>query len=160
MRTSPADFPTLWDELAPLRDEYYPGSKLKRRESIQMRHERTVAERKQEKADEPWDARPTKVWLQGREYEMFFIGSLAKALGKDAITIRAWMRKGWLPRNSFQTRPIHGTLGDAGRKLWTRRQIEGIVAIAKEEGLLDDKPPQLTRTNFTRRVVADWKGWL
>jgi len=146
-------------QFEPLQDEFYPGSKLKRRESLQMRRERTMAERRQEKAEEAWDARPIKIWYQGVEYEMFRIGSLAKALNKDAVTIRAWMRKGWLPRNSFQTKPIPGTLGDAGRKLWTRQQIEGIVQIAREEGLLDDKPPRLTMTNFTQRVQAAWRTW-
>jgi hypothetical protein len=144
---------------APLQDEFYPGSKQKRRESLQMRHERVVEERKLEKAEEPWDARPIKIPYQGVDYEMFHIGSLAKALGKDAVTIRAWMRKGWLPRNSFQTRPIPGTLGNAGRKLWTRQQIEGIVRIAREEGLLDDKPPRMAQTHFTDRVRAAWKTW-
>jgi hypothetical protein len=150
----------LMRNFGPLQDEFYPGSKQKRRESVQMKKERTAAERKQEKAEEPWDARPIEIPYQGRIVQMFRIGSLAKALGKDAVTIRAWMRKGWLPHNSFVGPEIYGTLGNAGRKLWTRRQIEGIVQIAQEEGLLDDKPPWLTTTDFTKRVQAAWKTWL
>jgi len=149
----------LMRDFEPLQDEFYPGSKQRRRESLEMRRERTLAERRQEREDEPWDTRPIMIWYQGVEYEMFRIGALAKALNKDSVTIRAWMRKGWLPRNSFQTRPIPGTLGDAGRKLWTRRQIEGIVQIAREEGLLEDKPPRITATDFTKRVTAAWRSW-
>jgi hypothetical protein len=143
----------------PLQDEYYPASKQRRRESLQMRHDRQVAERRQAREDEAWDARPVKVWVKGVEYEMFRIGALAKALGRDSVTIRAWMRKGWLPRNSFQTAPVVGSRGDAGRRLWTRRQIEGIAQIAKEEGLLDEKPPRPVMTDFTERVKAGWRSW-
>jgi len=145
---------------APLQDEYYPGSKRKRRESQEMRQERLVEERRVAREDESWDAHPVEVWVKGAKYEMFRVGALAKALGRDSVTIRAWMRKGWLPRNSFQTSPVVGSRGDAGRRLWTRRQIEGIAQIAKEEGLLGEKPPRPVDTNFTRRVVAAWRSWL
>jgi hypothetical protein len=145
---------------SPLQDEFYPGSKQKRRESPQMRHERQVEERRVAREDEPWDAHPLKIPYQGRVYEMFRIGSLAKALGRDSVTIRAWIRKGWLPRNSFQTPPVVGTRGNAGRRLWTRAQIEGIAQIAREEGLLNERPPRPVDTNFTRRVVAAWRTWL
>ena len=145
---------------APLQDEFYPGSKQKRRESKEMRHERVVEERRQAKEEESWDAHPIEVGVKGVKYEMFRVGALAKALGRDPVTIRAWMRKGWLPRNTYQTAPVVGSRGDAGRRLWTRRQIEGIVQVAKEEGLLDPKPPYVTETNFTRRVVAAWRSWL
>jgi hypothetical protein len=142
-----------------LQDEYYPGSKRKRRESQEMRHERRVEERRVAREDEPWDAHPLEVFIKGVRYEMFRVGALAKALGRDSVTMRAWIRKGWLPRNMYQTSPRYGTRGDAGLKLWTRAQIEGIVAIAQEEGLLQEKPPRLVETNFTARVVAAWRSW-
>ena len=145
---------------SPLQDEYYPGSKMKRRESQEMRRQRVQAEKAQTREEEDWDAHPVEVHVRGVKHEMFRVGALAKALGRDPVTIRAWMRKGWLPRNSYQTAPVVGSRGDAGRRLWTRRQIEGIVQVAKEEGLLDDKPPRLVDTNFTTRVVAAWRSWL
>jgi hypothetical protein len=149
----------LQELFAPLQDEYYPGSKRKRRESQEMRHERLVEERRQAREDEPWDSHPLKVWIKGVEYEMFRVGALAKALGRDSVTVRAWMRKGWLPRNSYQTAPVVGSRGNAARRLWTRAQIEGIVAIAQEEGLLDAKPPRPVDTSFTPRVIAAWRSW-
>jgi len=149
----------LQELFAPLQDEYYPGSKRKRRESLEMKHERQVEERRVAKEEETWDAHPVKTWVKGIPIEMFRIGALAKALGRDSVTIRSWMRKGWLPRNAYQTAPVVGSRGDAGRRLWTRAQIEGIVAIAREEGLLAEKPPRPVDTNFTARVVAAWRSW-
>lgn len=144
-----------------LADEHYPGSKRKRRESIPMRRSRLRAEREEVRANESWDARP---WLKhlpdGREVEMFPIGALAKALQRNSVTIRRWIRLGLLPRASYQTRPLAGTRGDAGRRLFTRRQIEGIAQVAKEEGLLGDNPPRMQNTRFTQRVVAHWREWL
>lgn len=142
-------------------DEYYPGSKRKRRESRPMRQSRLRAERAEARADDSWDARPWKKSLpDGTRVEMFPIGALAKALGRNSVTIRRWIRLGLLPRATYQTKPLAGTRGDAGRRLWTRRQIEGIAQIAKEEGLLSDNPPRMQATHFTQRVVAHWKEWL
>lgn len=151
-----------------IHDEYYPGSRRKRRESQEMKKGRLAEERAEAKANEDWDAHPWKnkpihvKMTDGREadLEMFPIGSLAKALKRDSVTIRAWIRKGWLPRAKYQTPGLVGTPGDAGRRLWSRAQIEGIVKIAKEEGLLSDTPPRLQRTKFTQRVMAAWKEWL
>jgi hypothetical protein len=147
-----------------IQDEYYPGSKQRRRESNQARRERRAEERAETEAKEAWDAHP---WvkhfkLDGREVEleMFPIGSLAKALRRDSVTLRAWIRKGWLPKAQFQTKAVVGSRGNAGRRLWTRAQIEGIVNIAKEEGLLKEHPPRIQQTQFTERVMAAWKGWL
>lgn len=143
-------------------DEYYPGSKRKRREAPEARQERVQEERRQAREDEPWDAHPIEVWIGPTKYEMFRIGALAKALGRDSVTIRTWQRKGWLPRNSYQTRPVKGSRGDAGRRLFTRAQIEGIVQIAKEEGLMEGRarPPKPIDTNFTTRVIAAWRSWV
>jgi hypothetical protein len=144
-----------------VRDEYYPGSKRRRRESLPMRRSRLRAERAEARADESWDARPwVKHLPDGREVEMFPIGSLAKALHRNSVTIRRWIRLGLLPRATYQTPPLAGTRGDAGRRLWTRRQIEGIAKIAKEEGLLSDNPPRMQNTRFTQKVVASWRAWL
>lgn len=158
---------SLWDKFQEEmeQDEYYPGSKQKRRESQQMRRERVAEERAEAKDRESWDARPWRKHVRfsdGREVdlEMFPIGSLAKALHRDSVTLRAWIRKGWLPKAKYQTQPLVGTRGNAGRRLWSRAQIEGIMTIAKEEGLLNENPPRIQRTRFTERVMAAWKEWL
>lgn len=142
-----------------LQDEYYPGSKQKRRESKKMRHERVVEERREVRALEGWDAHPIETYPNGVKTDMFRIGALAKALGRDSVTIRSWIRKGWLPRNMYQTPAVYGSRGNAGRRLFTRAQIEGIIQIAKEEGVLGDHPVRLQTTNFTQRVFAAWRTW-
>lgn len=144
-----------------LEDEFYPGSKQRRRESREMRRQRIAEERKALKANEGWDAKP-KQWTNPatqQDLELFHIGALAKALHRRPVTIRSWIDKGWIPKSSFRTRGRLGTRGDAGLRLWTRAQIEGMRQIAEEEGLLDDNPPQIHRTRFTERVLAAWKGW-
>lgn len=158
--------PTYETELmaafAPLQDEYYPGSKQKRRESKEMRHERMVEERRVAREDEEWDARPITGKIHPvtkQPMELFTVGALGKALRRDAVTMRAWIRKGWLPRASFQTKPVYGSRGNAGRRLWTRTQIEGILQIAREENLMQEHPPRIQQTNFTARVTAAWKNW-
>jgi len=50
-----------------LQDEYYPGSKRKRRESLEMRQERVKAEKAQAREEESWDAHPLKKWVKGVE---------------------------------------------------------------------------------------------
>lgn len=153
----------LMAAFAPLQDEFYPGSKQRRRESQEMRHERQVEERRQAKEDEDWDAHPIKGKIHPvtkQPLELFTVGALAKALQRDAVTIRAWIRKGWMPRAVYQTKPVYGSRGNAGRRLWTRTQIEGIVAIARDERLLEEHPPRIQQTNFTARVIAAWKNWL
>ena len=159
---------SLWDKFAEeMQDEYYPGSKQKRRESNEARQERETTERAEAKENEDWDAHPWRKHVkfpsgEHKELELFPVGALAKALHRDSVTIRAWIRKGWLPEARYKTPGMAGTRGNAGRRLWSRAQIEGIVNIAREEGLLNDspKPPRIVTTRFTERVMASWKEWL
>lgn len=142
-----------------LEDEYYPGSRQRRRESQTARRQRVATERQVAKEEESWDTRPKEVYLQGVRYDMFPIGALSKALGRRPVTIRSWIDKGWIPKARFKTPDIVGTRGNAGRRLWTRAQIEGIVRIAREEGLLDQKPPLIQSTKFSERVFSEFKSW-
>ena len=146
-----------------MQDEHYPGSAQKRRESPQIRHSRKLEERRETAASEAWDAHPTRrtVIRNGLPVtiEFFYIGALAKALGRRSVTIRSWIRKGWLPNARYSTRPHQGTRGDAGLRLWTRTQIEGIVKIASEEGLLGVWHPDVANTRFTERVFSAYRTW-
>jgi hypothetical protein len=144
-----------------LRDEFYPHSTQRRRESQEMRRARMQTLHRKVRETEPWDTRPRSYTdpQTGVTIQLFPIGSLAKALHRKANTIRSWIDKGWIPKARFVTGPIKGTRGDAGRRLWSRKQIEGMARIAEEEGLLDEKPTSITETNFTRRVLAEYKSW-
>ena len=139
-------------EFEDLKQQYYPGTKKK---IPDKRHAVKRGKQKQPKEVEPahadWAKRP-KIYRVGDEQKEFFtIGALAAALHREPVTIRMWERTGIIPLSRFRT-PNVGTR--AGRRLYTREQIEGIVKIAKEEGVLSgNKVKNFTETNFTSRVI-------
>jgi hypothetical protein len=149
-----------FEDLKDQEEEYYPWSRQRRRESLTARRQREAVERRESKEEEPWDAHPKRIPFQGFEIEFFPIGALAKALGRRPVTIRSWIDKSWIPKARFKTPDIPGTRGNAGRRLWTRKQIEGIARVAREEGLLDPKPPLIQTTRFSERVFSEWKDWI
>lgn len=125
-------------------DEYYPGSKMKR----------------EVRAPDP-DPEPEFEWpkgrvltIQGYEVECFTTGQLASLLGgRKAVTIRAWEAEGILPRSGYF---IPGRNGDVRgrRRYYTRAQVEGVLDIAKSEGVLYPSTRiSISRTDFTRRVT-------
>ena len=126
----------------PLWKEFYPGS----RHTIQPH---VSAER----VDDPerWDAKPRKFRVGGVDREFFTIGHLAKALLRKPVTIRAWERAGVIPKPTFR-RPSEDPRGT--RRLYTRAQVEGMVRIAEEEGLMKGDYRSVSNTDFTRRVIA------
>jgi hypothetical protein len=141
-----------------LQDEFYPGSKMRRRESREDRQRRVREERIERKNAEGWDANPRRYTINGDTKEFYTVGALAKALNRDSVTIRAWIRKGWLPKARYQTPKIYGSRGDAPRRLWTHDQIAMIVSIAREEGVLEGKIDKMDETNFVERVAAEFKA--
>jgi len=92
----------------------------------------------QEKETEKWDAKPFVFLVGGKEQEFFSIGQLGKALGnRSAVTLRKWEREGILPKSPY-TKPSDDPRGR--RRMYTRAMVEGLVKIAKEEGVwLPDK---------------------
>jgi hypothetical protein len=83
---------------------------------------------------------------------------LAAALNRSPVTIRKWERLGHLPIASFRT---PGQVREKARRLYSRAQLEIIVSIAYDEGLmagtLDSQgilhPKKgITDTQFTERV--------
>ena len=106
----------------------------------------------EEGADEyRWDAKPYILAVQGFPREFFLIGHLSGALMRSAMTVRGWEAKGYFPKPTFTVR---GDNPHARRRLYTRPQIEGVVEIAQEEGILDFRKRYITGTNFTPRVFA------
>lgn len=125
--------------------EYYPGTSTQ----ISVR-EATPAPKS---TSEDLFARPrTGYQINGRPFPCYAIGILAKALdGRRPVTIRLWEREGLLPKTNFRSSKVQG--GGKAR-LYTREQIEGIVEIAKEEGVYArDTKVSIKFTNFTARVA-------
>lgn len=89
--------------------------------------------------------------IGGREVELFSIGQLATALNRKPATIRKWEQDGTIPKATF-TKPgadhKHGR-----RRLYSRAQIEALVRIAQEEGILTHTSRQITKTQFKAKAL-------
>jgi hypothetical protein len=99
----------------------------------------------------PWDDKPRMYMVNGVKTEFFTIGHVALAMNREARTIRMWERKAWIPPATFRTAtPKRSKIKEAGDRLWSRSQVETMVRIAQEEGVLDGKPPSRA---FTAKLV-------
>jgi len=110
-------------------DNFYPGSKRKRRTP------EVVVERPQVS----WDAKPyVKTLPNGKEVEMFTVGALANALGRPFITVRSWNEKGYLPKPPYRLPTKKNKNGEdhKGRRLYSRAMIEAAVALFAQFGVL------------------------
>jgi len=115
-------------------DSYYPNSKRKRKP--------IVAKPLETKLDTSWDANPvTKTLPNGRDLEMFTIGALAAAVGRPVVSIRAWIKQGYIPASPYRLpmkKDINGK-DHAGRRLYSRAMVEKLVEILDKAGLLHTK---------------------
>ena len=112
-------------------DVYYPGSKRKRREKVEKQSDESV-----------WDAKPfIKTLPNGKEVEMFTLGSLALALNRPVITLRAWMTEGYLPTSPYRLPSTVDKNGKEvlGRRLYTRPMIEETLRLFSKAGILTAK---------------------
>lgn len=121
----------LIDEMFAGVDEYYPGSKRKRKMVEEPKNTKLIE-------DKTWDARPYFKLVNGKETEFFTIGALAQALGRPVITIRDWMKKGYLPTAPFRLPEVEDKHGDIrkGRRLYSREMIEAAIEVFDKSGLL------------------------
>ena len=135
------------DWLSQFNDLDYPG----RRKPVNR-----VPQKGEGGEDTGWAEKPLVYKVGGEDREFFTIGHLAKALGYSVQSIRAWENSLLLPKSRYRTpsprlanQPEHLR---KGRRLWTREQIEGILRIASEEGVILNKKPPTQR--FAYRVQA------
>lgn len=115
-------------------DDFYPGSKRKRK-PVEVKPPEVVP-------DSSWDSKPYKKTLpNGRDLEMFTIGALAAAVGRPVITIRAWLKEGYLPASPYRLPTKKNINGEdhAGRRLYSRAMVETLVEIFSRNGLMDTK---------------------
>lgn len=95
-----------------------------------------------------WDANPTFHYLQGAHREFFGIGHLAYALGRSTKTIYKWEQRGLFPRATFI---LNGASKNGQRRLYTRQQINGVLEIALDEGVLTGTRRFIAATAFPAR---------
>jgi hypothetical protein len=137
-------------DFAAIGEQFYPGSTRPL-----VRHRNRLNTEAARKAADPaaWDAKPRKYKVGGEETEFFTVGQLAQALGRQPVTIRKWEREGVIPKATYQSPGKDGDVRGR-RRLYTREQVEGIVRIAVEEGVLVSHQKDLKDTDFTKRVVG------
>jgi hypothetical protein len=148
--------PDVTDGFADLA-ERYPGSRQRieggverRQAKAKKRAEEDAAEVDRENTaawvDNPYFKREMRI--NGENMTFYLLAALAEALLRKPGTIRAWEADGKFPQTPFRT-PSNGALG--GKRLYTREMIEGVAAIADDEGLLYSQRPLTPR--FTQRVT-------
>lgn len=149
---------THWDdEFAKIRDEapeFYPGSS-----KAIVRHPNRSAphpKRRGTGVDPEWDANPRIYPTPEGPTEFFTLGQLARALGRQSVTIRKWEREGIIPKAQYQV-PGRNNDPRGRRRLYTRKQVEGIVRIAEEEGLFANTRKPFEETRFRERVLDLFK---
>lgn len=95
-----------------------------------------------------WDEAPVYKKIQGYYREFFAISHLANALNRSTKTLYKWESLGLFPAATWI---YNGESKNGRRRLYTRPQIEGVVAIAYEEGVLSGTQRFLSHTQFPAR---------
>jgi hypothetical protein len=131
-------------------DEYYPGSKKKRKAVAKKDPEIVVSKN--------WDSNPTKRTLpNGKDVELFLIGSLASALGRPIITIRTWIKEGYLPSAPYRLpvkKDINGK-DHQGRRLYSRAMIEAVIERFDKAGILETKRIDWSQHQHLSNEIAE-----
>lgn len=116
-------------------DEYYPGSKRKRRPpNPEMESRKAKA-----LEDGAWDAKPTlKSLPNGKVVELFSAGAFAQALNRPLVTLRLWERRGYIPRAPYRLKSIM-VAGDKkpGWRMYSRAMVESALESFRSRGLLE-----------------------
>ena len=105
--------------------------------------------------DPGWDNKPREYTMNGVKQDFFTIGQLALALGRRPVTMRLWEREGIIPKATYQ---VSSETANGRRRLYSRAQIEGLVVIAIEEGIIISHQRPISATNFTARAVELFKN--
>lgn len=130
-------------------DKFYPGSKRKRKEPV-VREVKVTS----------WETNFFKKTLpNGRELQMYTLGSLAKALNRSTKVVRFWTEQGTLPLSPYRLPSKPGKNGQmyAGRRLYSKAMVEAAVEIFANAGIL-----HLTRVewsvhrNLSDKIAEAW----
>lgn len=89
--------------------------------------------------------------VRGEDVQMFTLGELAAALNRKPVTVRKWETDKVIPRATF-VRPGKGGDVRGRRRYYTQPQVEGLVRIAREEGILTNPNKPLKSTRFSERA--------
>jgi hypothetical protein len=99
---------------------------------------------------DPWEDIPyVELTLRGVPTRFYGVRVLAEKLGRLPAAIRKWERHGYLPETPYRS---PGLTTHGQRRMYTRAQIEGLVDIARDEGLLRARR-HVGTTNFPARAA-------
>jgi hypothetical protein len=143
----------LIDRLFSDPDDYYPGSKRKRRAVVDP-----TATTKPEVA---WDSRPfVKTLPNGKDIELFTVGALAAALGRPFVSVKLWNQKGYLPTPPYRLPTKTDKNGEAhkGRRLYSRAMVEKTIDIFTKNGLLGLS--RIEWANYHNVTVEIAEAWI
>jgi hypothetical protein len=131
---------------------FYPGSKRKRRGTPEPTA--PVAD---------WELMESKksYVIGGRSVHLYRISALAEAVSKSEITIRSWMRTGYLPSDS----PIRLTAADSddglkrgAHRLFTKEMIQATVDAFDKRGLLGAPRIEWSlHPELPKEILAAWR---
>lgn len=112
-------------------DQYYPGSKRKRKSSSFPAVEK--------KEIELWENQgKSKKLPNGKTIDLFGPGSLCLAINRPIVTLRLWERKGYIPKAPYRLKSI--LVGDKkmpGSRMYSRAMIESLLKSFQSRGLLE-----------------------
>lgn len=109
--------------------------------------------------DDRFHGAKPKVFRVGGQDRMFFtIGELAKALQRQAVTVRMWESRGWIPKANYRTPAPQGQQLPGktakGRRLYSLEQVEFLMD-ALERFHLND-PNQANWVAFRKHTKDNW----
>lgn len=87
--------------------------------------------------------------FNGRVIELFPIGELGKAVGRDPVTLRKWEQVGFLPRTYRD---------ECGRRLYSAGQIKAMRRILIEENIRSGMA--VLKTQFKQKLAEAFKNLL
>jgi hypothetical protein len=130
-------------------DDFYPGSKRKRRTALPV----------PEKAESENDVKfVTKTLPNGNIIDLVSAGALATALGRPLVTLRLWERKGYIPRAPYRLRSILvDGVKKPGWRMYSRAMVDSIVSSFRSRGLLE--APRIDWNNHRDLSVEVLESW-
>lgn len=143
------------DQIFASLDEFYPGSKKKRR-AVNPEAERKKQERQER---DGWDANPqVKTLPNGKVVELYSAGTLALALGRPLVTVRLWERKGYIPKAPYRLRSmiVNGEK-KPGWRMYSRAMIESILTSFQSRGL--EEAPRIDWNRYPDLSLEIYESW-
>ena len=142
------------DRLLSELDEYYPGSKRKRRPL------NPEAKRPKAKEEGSWDSNPqSKKLPNGSMVELFSAGAFALALGRPLVTVRLWERKGYIPRAPYRLKSmLVDGVKKPGWRMYSRTMIVATLEAFEARGLIEAPRIDWNRHNdLSIELMETWK---